>query len=532
MAIDTSLSLEPYKDKDGGIGFQEVHADYIKNHNQADWMKIDDNKQVNDLDLKARTAEILWKLPNEPEVKKYKLSFEERYAGMNLDGPQFYEVQNEWIMENLKEIHIRLLRFFKMFIYMDDERMYSYLANLTISTYFRDQFRISPISIFNGVQGSGKTTLLNALKLVCYRAYLPSSYTAAACISLVHEHDITLLLDEGLNNLRADRGGDLYGMLLSAYSKETAGKIRTNPNGGAIDIHHYYTNVVLTTRGADMPEDLRSRAFVYTMGLPGLSTDLQDVLYYDDVEYLPGIHPDEIRTDLYALRALTLSAKGTRIHGIWLDSFRNECNKQISTRDRGNYLYGYIHDIPNAPRIMNRAKDLTNVYYTLGLATDSDEDMIKLILDNEEAIDVRNNETIEAVLFTSLHDLIVQGYKDMYSVGTPQGGISEKDLRQVCENITLKKIRETYTNIRMDYDGWEKKEVEDSRTLTAKFRTMRIPYKPGAARINFLDPYDPQFLPSLKAAINNYCPRSERGFYEGITNPKANPLLKDSNLSE
>jgi len=524
LTIDSSLCLEPYRDGNGGTGFQEVHAGQINDYDQADWMKGDDNKLINELRIKADISSSIWKLPNRPDVKKYILDFDSRYGNLNLEGPELLETRKEWVRNTLMDVHARLVRFFRMFIYMDDGRMYDYLANLTISTYFRDQFKICPISVFNGVQGSGKTTLLNALKLVCYRAYLPSIYTSAGCIDTVNDYGVTLLLDEGLNNLRAERGGDLYSMLLTAYSEETANKIRKNANGVTTDILHYYTNVVLTTRGADMPEDLRSRSFVYTMGLPGPNTDLEDILYYEDIEYLPGIDPDEIRTDLYALKDLTASEEGgPHLRGIWLDTFRQECRTNITTKDGTNYLYGYIYGIPNAPRIMNRTRDLANVYYTIGLATESDEDMIRLIIDNEKAIDTRNSEAIEAVLFTALHDLIVEGYAALYPLGPPSAHISEADLKKVCAGISLKDIREGYAALRMDYEGWKEKEVEDSRTLTAKFRTMRIPYKPGAARINFLDPSDPSFMPSFKAALNNYCLRSERGIYSEITNPKANP---------
>lgn len=524
MTIESSLSLEAYRDKDGGIGFQEVHAGQINDYDQTDWMKGDDNKQISELRRKADLSSSIWKLPNKPDVKKYILDFDTRYGALNLDGPELLNIRKEWIRDTLRGVHTRLVRFFKTFIYMDDGRMYDYLANLTISTYFRDQFKICPVSIFNGVQGSGKTTLLNALMLVCYHAYLPSTYTAPGCIDIVHETGATLLLDEGLNNLRAERGGDLYSMLLSAYSKESANKIRKNPNGVTTDIIHYYTNIVMTTRGADMPEDLRSRSFVYTMGLPGFITDLEDILYYEDIEFPPGMDPDEIRTDLYALRALTASEEGGQhLRGIWLEPFRQECRTNITTKDGTNYLYGYIYGIPYAPRIMNRTRDLANVYYTIGLATESDEDMIRLIIDNEKAIDTRNNETIEAVLFTTLHDLIIEGYAALHPLGPPSAFISEADLKKVCANITLKDIREGYAALRMDYEGWKEKEVEDSRTITAKFRTMRIPYKPGAARINYLDPNDPLFIPSFKAAMNNYCPKSEREIYSEITNPKANP---------
>lgn len=525
MTIESSLSLEPYRDESGRVGFQEVHAGQINNYDQADWIKGGDNKLINELRMKAEISASLWKLPNRPDVNKYIQDFDTRYGSLNLEGPELLETKKEWIRGALTEIHTRLVRFFVRFIHVDDERMYSYLANLTIATYFRDQFKITPITVFNGVQGSGKTTVLNALRLVCYRAYLPSIYTSAGCIDIVNDHGATLLLDEGLNNLHAERGGDLYNMLLSAYNKETASKVRKNANGVTTDVLHYYTNIVLTTRGADMPEDIRSRSFVYTMGLPGPNTDLEDILYYEDVLFQPGDNPDEIRTDLYALKALTASEgeEDRGLRGMWLGPFREECRKNITSKDETNFQYGYIYNIPNAPRIMNRTRDLANVYYTIGLATESDEDMISLIIDNEKAIDTRNNETIEAVLFTALHDLIIDGYAELHPLGPPSACISEADLKKVCANISLKGIREGYAALRMDYEGWKEKEVEDSRTLTAKFRTMRIPYKPGAARINYLDPFDPSFMPSFKAALNNYCPRSERGIYSEIMNPKANP---------
>ena len=324
--------------------------------------------------------------------------------------------------------------------------------------------------------------------------------------------------------MRAERGGDLYGMLLSAFNKEGASKIRKNANGVTTDVLYYFTNVVLTTRGADMPEDIRSRSFVYTMGLPAANVHHKDIRYYNNTKFAPGLSPDEIRTDLYALRALTASEeKETGLRGMWLKPFQEESTRAIEETDGRNYLYGYTYGIPNAPSIANRTRDLASVYHVIGLATESDEDMIRLIIDNEKAIDTRNNETIEAVLFTALHDLIVDRYDALHPLGPPSAFISEGDLKIVCAGISLKEIRDGYAALRMDYEGWREKEIEDSRTITAKFRTMRIPYKPGAARINYLDPHDPSFMPSFKAAMNNYCPKSERGIYSGITNPKANP---------
>lgn len=281
-----------------------------------------------------------------------------------------------------------------------------------------------------------------------------------------------------------------------------------------------------------MPEDLRSRAFLHTMSPPWSGKDYEDVRYYEDARLPRNLDPVGIRTDLYALKALTLSETGgVHLTGMWLEMFRKQGQRNITTKDEsGNYLYGYVHNIPNAPRIRNRTRDLSTVYYTLGLATDTGEEMIRLILDNESSSKERNCESIEAVMFLSLHDLIVERYID--TGGMRSGPISEHDLRHICKDISLKDIREGYASIRVDIEGWRRDEVEDSRRLTARFRALRIPYRPGAARINFLDPDEPEFLTSFKAALHNYCPESDRGIYERIMNPQTEPFSRDSNPKE
>lgn len=529
--IDSCLYYEFYQDEKG-IGIMTVHPGRVEHHNEDEWRKWN-KKLVERMELEVAFHRSIWKLPNKPDPIRYRRMFEEQYKGVDLSDPKIREeTREEWIRQTLKDIHTRLERFFREFLDLRDSRMYSFLANLTISTYFRDQFEICPLFILNGVQNSGKTTVLNALRLVCYRAFMTSSYTTASLIDLVDKTDATLLLDEGMINIRADVTGNFYGMLLSSYNKDGARKSRMNSDLDLVDVQYHYTNIVLTTRGADMPEDLRSRAFLHTMNPPWSGKDYEDVRYYEDAHLPRNLDPAGIRTDLYALKALTISETGgVPLTGMWLDMFRKQGQRNITTKDEsGNYLYGYVHNIVNAPRIRNRTRDLSTVYYTLGLATDTGEEMIRLILDNESSSKERNCESIEAVMFLSLHDLIVERYID--TGGMRSGPISEDDLRHICKDISLKDIREGYASIRVDIEGWRREEVEDSRRLTARFRALRIPYRPGAARINFLDPDEPEFLTSFKAALHNYCPESDRGIYERIMNPQTEPFSRDSNPKE
>ncbi len=525
--------IEPYRDESGSVGLMIVEADGNIGHYSGDeWARryMEDQGVMKRLRVFTESASALWPLPSRPRPSEFYQEWEQKIKSANLvEDADKLAFRKEWMEDILNGIYARLVRFFGRYLYFEDNRIYGYLANLTISTYFRGQFSVAPLTIFNGVRGSGKTTVLSVLRLVCYRAHLPTTYTAAACVDLVNDFDVTLLLDESLNNLRSDRGADLYSFLLGAYNKTAAMKIRRNANNTATDVLKFFTTVVMTTRGGIPPDDLRSRGFSYNMSLPGDDYGLEDLEDLEYAKFSPGEDPKSIRTDLYALALLTISeerkeSRENYFYGMRFESYRGEVKKYLRTKmPDGRYFYGHSYDMKNTPKIANRSLDLANVQLTIGMATLSDPDMMRLIIDNDEDINRSGAESDESVLFMAFSDLIIKGYAEEYPLG--QSSIIEEELRAVCSKISVKMVRDGYAALRMDYDGWKEKDVGDPRTITAKFRTLNIPYREGAGRINYIDGSHKDFLQAFVKAANNYCPPESKKFYKRILGGEHRPRI-------
>lgn len=350
-------------------------------------------------------------------------------------------------------------------------------------------------------------------------------------MDLVNEFDVTLLLDEGMNNLRSDRGTDLYNFLLGAYNRDAAMKIRRNTNNTMTDVLKFFTTVVITTRGAIPPDDLRSRGFSYNMSLPGQDYGLRDLNEdLEDNRFDPGQDPESIRGDLYALKLLTMSEeikepRENYLYGMRFETYREDVRKHLKEiMPDGRYYYGHAYDIRKTPRIVNRSLDLANVQLTIGMATSSDPLIMRLIIDNDEDMIRSGSESDESVLFMAFSDLITSGYRDMCPIpGT--GGITEEELRAICNKITIKMIRDGYTALRIDYDGWKEKDIGDPRTITAKFRTLNIPYREGSGRVNYIDGNHRDFMQSFRKAANNYCPPEMKKFYRRILGGEQQPKI-------
>lgn len=504
--------IEPFTDTDGSIGFSLVHPDGY--HELLSYQSVrttEDEKDRKALELLAKISS-QYKRPLRPNFAKFNAIWESVYnLAPPKDTPEVLEFQREYMSTVLTDISQRIVGFVKELYYFEDERDYDVLAVFIISSYFRSQFNKMPLMIYSAVSAAGKSTLLKIISLLIYRGHIEGSYTAASIIDNVNGRGYSMLMDEALLNLSMNLGPEnaLLRMLTTSWDREIATQGRYDQKGKISDIKAFFTNYVLTVRGDLLNEDMRSRSIITTLSLPKAGIELKEIEDIDEDFKDSNFHPDTIRTDLYTLKIMTDAErfKGFKERGIWFETFRREAIQDMKyTDDYGSYLYGLKQNIPNAPKLKGRTRDMAAFFYTIGLATGTARNVMLAVLDNDDSVALFKTETTESVLFAALCNLIIIHYEEFHPTlyGVPPIPITAGEFATICKKIKTVDIWAEYGNIRKEFGGWDPKDIEDSRTLAAKFRQLGIPYAQGGARANFLASHDSKFIPKFKEALRVY----------------------------
>jgi len=514
MSLASAVLIEPYLDPIMGVMFaicyDEGTIEFCEN-----WRDKFSEQERKELEGLANRSQI-WKLPPKPDTKKF-LEIWSGYETRIQEDNEHQEARKEYMINVLSDIYKRICRYLKKFCYFDDDRIYDLMCAQILHSYFRDQFNVSPILTFDGVSGAGKSSALRAMKLISYRAHLPSSYSAASLVDAVYEDKVTLLLDESFRNLSTDRGTDIKGLLISGFNRDTAIYTRKNLKTNKSEVKNHFTTVSMTTL-EDLSDDLRNRSMVVTMSLPDESFTSGELDYIDDLDLDVNIHPDSIRADLFALKIITESERGKgseRRAGIWFDEFRAITKRHITNEENGRYLYGVANDITYTPRLSGRDFNMAMVYYTIGQTFMSEGAIIGLIIENSRNVMTHRTDTTESVLMKAFADMIKERHDAKYS-GITAEGILAKELIIVADKITMPEIHARYRSIRTTLQGWDMKEVESPRTLTMTFRKLRIPYEERGGRTNFIKATDPNFITQFKKAAKQYLDPETFDFFKGI----------------
>jgi hypothetical protein len=322
----------------------------------------------------------------------------------------------------------------------------------------------------------------------------------------VYDNSVTLILDESMRNLQSDRGIELYTFLINAFSHDTAVYNRKDMNLGKSIVKNHYTPIAVTTLTGEMPQDLRNRSLLISLGLPEEDVILEEIEYIEDAELPADEDPVGIRSDLHALKLLTERERitGNMSGGIRFRAARLRTKREIEHRDEhGRYLYGYVHDIPRTPRISGRNKAIAYVYYTIAQASLGEKEIMTFIIDNMEDIFTFKTTSTEAVLMMALADLIYDEWRDENFADGTYTPISGKALIRICNKIAMPDIHQKYRELRGE-EGWETKDMEDPKSLTLIFRKIRIPYEQRGGRRNYIDAHKKDFMPAFLRAVQQY----------------------------
>ena len=516
MSIEAAYSVEVYRDDKDQIGFYVVLSDgTMKDYRPGEWQSLGDSERK-ELERLANKSQ-LWSVPRRPTIEKYSQKWDS-VIRPGVDEGKLPEVYGEYVEQVMTDVARRLEKYYRKFCYFEDDNQYAVLTTFAIQSYNKNQFEKSPVLLFDGVTGSGKSTALTALKYVCYRGLYTSDYSTPSLVDEVVENNVTLLLDESTKNLSSERGADIKTFLINGFDRMGAVRNRKDMNTHESMVKNHYTCVAITTMGGEIPIDLRNRSMMITLSIPDEELELEDIGYMDDAELDPDIHPDSIRTDLYALKILTDSEKmsGIKKGGIVFEPFRHNTRRRIKESEGGRYLYGYVHDIKYTPKITGRDKAIAYAHYTIGQTTRQDEEIIHYILDNMDSIWTDKSTSIESVMMKAFADLILEQYETEHPrLQGVDSLIEPVELKNIVKKMSMPEIHKKYRELRT-LEGWDTKDMEAPKTLTLTFKKLRIPYEGRGGRTNYINPSDPDFILNFRRAVKQFLDREVASYFKKI----------------
>lgn len=483
MSILTALMLEPYKDIKGNLGILEVHDGSIKRIPQKEWYDPKYGKEG--LEILNRLGEdYRWILPR--------------------------DVTLEDLTNSLPDLHRRLCTFIRKYIWFSDEDTYDLVANWVISTYFRDQFRTSPLLIFDGVTVAGKTTALKVLEQVVYRGLFTESSSGAAIARDITDFDTTILLDEVLDGLNSDRGGDIYTMMKSCF-QQGGMWIRADPKGRHNHKYNTYTSMAISIRGDALPEDVYNRGIRINMTSMPEGTELEDIDFCEEDDEHGPTSPAQLRTELYALKVYAAAYSNTPS---WagdkrLVNFSDEIirTKQHFTQrmDNGQWMYSYILGMePDAPQIRDRNRKIATTLYSIGLATMTERAIVEMIIKQDQANKEIAADTPEALTFAALKEILEARWKEE---GALHKHMTPSLFCFLLDGITTTDVAKRYNEILQEQGNAPREPIPTSK-VTARLNALGLSYKRGSGNKSYMDPKDANFTPNWMRCISKYDIRS------------------------
>ena len=412
--------------------------------------------------------------------------------------------------DDLSRLHSRIVRYLASYVWFDDDRAYELVANWIISTYFRKDFRYAPILIFDGVTQSGKSTVLKTLREVVYRGTITSNYSAASIARQIEAHNATMLLDESLDNIQSDRGIEVSSLLKSSFEEGNVW-IRADPKSTRLHTYHTFTHTAIAVKAEGLPEDVYNRGI--RIGMVGMPEDLEladiDSVYEDDA--YGDCSPIQLRAELYALKWACLGGVSDDNVPIEWNPFKAKSKDHFTRREetgdwKGEWHYGYVNDIKKAPRIHGRTRNIASTLYSVALATSTEHDTIKMLIENDKANREVIIDTPEALTFSAIVDCILAGWnaekdRDPFIGNT----ISEKLFDDLAGNISTTDVGEAFNRI-LTSQGNAGRDPVQTKTVTAKILALGFTYKRGRQNRSYFDPKHPNFKPFFARYLKMWVP--------------------------
>ena len=484
MSIHTALLLEPYQDWDGKFGIVEVHPSSIQHIPSTDWY----NKERHGKDgvelLEKIGREYRWPLPR--------------------------KISKDVVPEKLTDLHRRLGLYLRKYVWFSDDNTYDLIANWIISTYFRDQFRTSPILIFDGVTIAGKSTAMQTLQQVVYRGELMTSGSGAAIAREITDYNSTILLDEILDGLNSDRGGDIYTMIKSCFDRNGMW-IRADPKGRSNFKYSTYTSMALSIKGDSLPDDVYNRGIRINMTSMPEGTELEDIANCDEDDEHGPTSPAQLRTELYALKVyaaayaespnMEADARVVRFHDHILQTRLHFTQKT----EEGQWMYAHVLGMDKeAPQIRDRNRKIASTLYSIGLATCTERAVVEMIIKQDEANREIAADTPEALTFMALLDIVDERWK----MEGPLHKLMSNGLFIVLLNgITTTDVANRF-NLILQEQGNASRDPVPTTKVTARLNALGLVYRRGAGNRSYMDAKDPVFVANWMRCLSKYDPRS------------------------
>lgn len=494
MSLLGATLIEPFRKKDGTVAITAVYESLIKEVDSNDVYGSKSNKE--EIAIYEDLVAYRWPLPKTLDVRKDDL-------------------------RSIGDIEMNIIRYLKKYIYLRDPKEYAVIAAWVISTYFRDQFFYAPLLIFDGLTTSGKSTAIYAISQICYRGELFDSASGPAIAREIEDYGCTILLDEVLDGLAGDRGLDLWTMMKSAFGREGTW-VRADPKGRKNYRYRTYTHIAISIKGDSLPEDLYNRSLRINMTSAPSHIELRDVFNWREDDCGEPESPDTIRTDLYRLKVWSSAYPREK----YLDndasiSFlkeRREATRHVTQKlEDGRWMYAYVNGLPDdSPAIRARDRNIANTIYAVGLATGSAADVISVIVSNAESQREGVLDTIEAMTFTSMLELI----DEAHSACQFEPSMTTELFRHLVSRLSTSDVA-ARLNLILAEIGNAARDPVATRTITAKLNAMGFAYGRKGGRggnKSWLRPDHPHFCGLFMRYLKMFCPERVEDFTEILSN--------------
>ncbi len=466
------LITEPFLEKDGSTSIYEVRYGQKRIIRSSDLY----TDQYDDTERKYY-AQILntavWKLPD---------SLDPRSIPRDTEGKP-----------DLKNIEERIEKYLRRYVYIEDDGMYPLLANWVIMTYYRRNFNYSPLVIIDGVTSAGKSTLQSALAAVSYRGFCTSNYSSAAVVRLIKKFNVSVFLDESLDNITGERGTDLMNLIKSVVMKDTP-YVRAVPRSkDDVEICFPYTSMAVSVKGAEIATDVINRGIKVQMVAKPPDIDLGDFNWADTDDLGSDFSAASIRRDLYNVMIFNETAADDRTD--WQLRI-SESQKYLTKKVDGIWMYAYVFEIDEAPRIRNRLRDIATSFLPIAIETHTERETIMALISTEQVHSESANLSMEARVFRAFVDCVKNSYDSIYGHMRGKGPITRAEFLVSAADVTTKDIADRYNTVLHSDGEISPYEIVETRKVTNTVKSLGISYTMGrgsGGRASTIDPSGKDF---------------------------------------
>ena len=490
MSVLTAKYIEPFMRKDK-LCMLTVHPGSIT---EVDLSRVYDPKEYTNKEREAIEMRMTyrWPLPRD-------LFQEGGTPGM---------LRSE--LRTLKEITASIIRYLRRYVWLRKDSTYELLAMWIISTYFRDRFRFSPIIIADGITETGKSTLAKCLELVTYHAESWISCSAAAIAREIEDYDATIIMDEAIDALTSERGGEIFTMIRSCFERGQRW-IRADPRGRTNYVYNVYSSMALLIRGVGLPEDVYNRGIRINMTPAPAHIEFGDLDNWHDDGYHDRSNPDDIRRDLYLLKLWSAAYPDDQCSV----NFEKEIaltRKYLTTKlEDGRWYYANLYDFPpESPAIRGRDRNIASTLLSIAQVTGCERGIIQEILDNKESNREVYMDTPEAMAFVSLMELVEENFNRMAGLNPL---LNYSTFAAAVAEISTTDIANRF-NLILQEQGNASRDPVATKSVTAKINALGFKYERGEQNKSYMIP-SPDFASLFFNNVKKYA-RSKTKIFRDI----------------